>query len=99
VTCNFVCGAPWVVFPVGLVEPVELRGIRRGQVGPARGTGGTGAGRARAARVKIFPGGSTGPTDRSHQNRQICLQYHRFHLVTPNRDVSRTRMKTSLLRN
>ena len=99
VTCNFGCAASWVVFPVGLVEPVELRGIRRANVGPARGTGGTGAGRTRAAKVKIFPGGSTGSTDRSHQNRQICLQYHRFHLVTPKRDGSLARMKTSLSRN
>ncbi len=97
--CNFVCGAPWVVFPVGLVEPVELHGIRRGHVGPVRGTGGTGAGRARTARVKICPGGSTGPTDRSHQNQRNRLQYHRFHLVTPNRDVSLTRMKLSLSRS
>jgi len=29
---NFVCAAPRVVFLVELVEPVELRGIRRGQV-------------------------------------------------------------------
>ena len=97
--CNFVCAAPWVVFPVGLVEPVELHGIRRGHVGPARGTGGTGAGQARAAGVKIFLRGSTGPTDRSHQNRQNCLQYHRFHLVTPERDGSLARMKMSLSRN
>ena len=94
--CNFVCAAPWVVFPVGPVEPVELRGIRRGHVGPARGTGGTGAGRAPAAGVKIFLRGSTGPTDRFHQNQQNCLQYHRFHLVTPKRDGSLARMKTSL---
>ncbi len=98
-TCNFVCGAPWVVFPVRPVEPVELRGIRRGHVGPARGTGGTGAGRARAAGVNISLRGSTGPTDRSHQNQRNRLQYHRFHLVTPNRDVSLTRMKMSLSRN
>ncbi len=52
--CNFVCAAPPVVFPVGLVVPVELRGIRRGQVGPARGTGGTGAAGVHAAGVKFF---------------------------------------------
>ena len=95
--CNFVCAAPWVVFPVGLVEPVELRGIRRGHVGPARGTGGTGAaGQARAAGVKIFLRGSTGPTDRSHQNGQNGLKYHRFHLAAPKRDGSLPRMKMSL---
>ena len=80
-------------FPVGLVEPVELRGIRRGQVGPARGTGGTGAHAAHAAEERILLVGSTGPTDRSHQNQQNCLQYHRFHLVTPKRDGSLARMK------
>jgi hypothetical protein len=32
VICNFVCAASGVVFPVGLVVPVELRGIRRGHV-------------------------------------------------------------------
>jgi hypothetical protein len=99
VICNFVCSAPQVVFRVGLVVPVELHGIRRGPVGPARGTGGTGAGRARAAGVNISLRGSTGPTDRSHQNQRNRLQYHRFHLVTPNRNVSLTRMKISLSRN
>jgi hypothetical protein len=98
VICNFVCAAPWVVFPVGLVEPVELRGIRRSHVGPARGTGGTGVGRPSAAGVKIFLRGSTGPTDRSHQNQQNGLQYHRFHLAAPNRDGSLPRMKMSLWR-
>ena len=75
-------------FPVGLVEPVELRGIRRGQVGPARGTGGTDVRLAHAARTEISLLGSTGPTDRSHQNQQNCLQYHRFHPVTRKRDGS-----------
>ena len=97
--CNFVCAAHWVVFPVELVEPVELRGVRRGHVAPARGTGGTGAGQARAARVQIFLHGSTGPTRQSHQNRQNCLQYHRFHLVTSERDGSLARMKMSLSSN
>jgi hypothetical protein len=95
--CNFVCAAPWVVFPVGLVEPVELPGIRRSHVGPARGTGGTGVGRAGAAWVRIFLRGSTGSTDRSHQNQQNCLQYHRFHLAAPKRDGSLARGKMSLL--
>jgi hypothetical protein len=99
VICNYVCAAHWVVFPVELVEPVELRGVRRGHVGPARGTGGTGAGQARAARVQIFLHGSTGPTRQSHQNRQNCLQYHRFHLVTSERDGSLARMKMSLSSN
>ena len=96
--CNFVCAAPWVVFPVGLVEPVELRGIRRGHVGPARWTGGTGVGRPSADGVEIFLRGSTGPTDRSHQNQQNCLQYHRFHLAAPKRDGSLQRLKMSLSR-
>jgi hypothetical protein len=99
VICNFISTAPWGVFPVGLVEPVELRGIRRGHVGPARGTGGTGAaGQARAAGVKIFLRGSTGPTDRFHQNQQNCLQYHRFHLAAPKCDGSLPRLKMSLSR-
>jgi hypothetical protein len=55
VICNFVCVASWVVFPAGLVEPVELHGIQRGHVGPARGTGGTAVGRAPDAQVKILP--------------------------------------------
>ena len=97
--CNFVCPAPVVVSPVGLVVPVELHWIRRRHMGPARGTGGTGAGQARAARVQIFLHGSTGPTRQSHQNRQNCLQYHRFHLVTSERDGSLARMKMSLSSN
>ena len=96
--CNFVCAAPAVVSPVGLVVPVELHWIRRGRVGPARGTGGTGAGQARAARVQIFLHGSTGPTRQSHQNRQNCLQYHRFHLAAPKCDGSLPRLKMSLSR-
>lgn len=97
--CNFVCADPLGVFPVGLVEPVELRGIRRGHVGPARGTGGTGAaGQAREAGMKISLHGSTGPTRRFHQNQQNCLQYHRFHLAAPNRDGSLQRLKMSLSR-
>ena len=97
--CNFVCAAPAVVSPVGLVVPVELHWIWRGRVGPARGTGGTGAGQARAARVQIFLHGSTGPTRQSHQNRQNCLQYHRFHLVTSERDGPLASMKMSLSSN
>ena len=96
--CNYVCAAHWVVFPVELVEPVELRGVRRGHVAPARGTGGTGAGQAREAGVKISLHGSTGPTRRSHQNQQNGLQYHRFHLAAPKRDGSLPRMKMSLSR-
>ena len=72
---NFVCAAPQVVFPVELVEPVELRGIRRGHVGPARGTGGTGAaGHARAAGVKIFLRGSppVPPTGSTKINKTAC---------------------------
>jgi hypothetical protein len=98
VICNYVCAAHWVVFPVELVEPVKLRGIRRGHVGPARGTGGTGAGQAREAGVKISLHGSTGPTRWFHQNQQNCLQCHRFHLAAPNRDGSLQRLKMSLPR-
>ena len=65
-------------FPVGLVEPVELRGIRRANVGPARGTGGTDVRTRSCCRDRKLPG-STGPTGQSHQNQQNCLQYHRFH--------------------
>jgi hypothetical protein len=88
VICNSVFVAPRIVFQVGLVEPVELRGIRRGHGGPARGTGGTGARAAHTAEERISLVGSTGPTDRSHQNQQNCLQYHRFHPVTRKRDGS-----------
>jgi hypothetical protein len=80
------------------VEPVELRGIRRGHGGPARGTGGTGARAAHTAEERILLVGSTGPTDRFHQNQQNCLQYHRFHLAAPNRDGSLQRLKMSLSR-
>jgi len=81
---------------VELVEPVELHGIQLGHVGPARGTGGTGVRAAHTAEQRILLAGSTSPTNRSHQNQQNCLQYHRFHLVTPMRDGSLARMKTSL---
>ena len=94
--CNYVCAAHWVVFPVELVEPVELRGIRRGQVTPARGTGGTGFGRPPAAGLKIFLHGSTGTTDRFHHNQQNCLQYHRFHLAAPKRNDPLPRLKMFL---
>ena len=97
--CNYVCAAPRVVFLVEPVEPVELRGIRRGQVTPARGTGGTGLGRPPAAGLKIFLHGSTGTTDRFHHNQQNCLQYHRFHLVTSERDGPLASMKMSLSSN
>ena len=93
--CNFVCAAPWGVFPLGLVKPVELGGIRRGRVAPTRGTGGTGFG---CCRVKIFMYGSTGPTDRFRQDQQNGLQYHRFHLVVPKRDGCLPRRKISLWR-
>ena len=75
------------------MEPVELRGIRRGHRGPARGTGGTGAHAAHTAEERIWLVGSTGPTDRFRQNRQNCLQYYRFHLVFPKRDGSLAREK------
>ena len=77
--CNYVCAAHWVVFPVELVEPVELRGVRRGHVAPARGTGGTGAGQAREAGVKISLHGSTGPTRRSHTATPNPVEFHRYH--------------------
>jgi hypothetical protein len=66
VICNSVFVAPRIVFQVGLVEPVEPRGIRRGHVGPARGTGGTDVRLAHAARMEILllvpPVPPTGPT-------------------------------------
>jgi hypothetical protein len=89
VICNFAGAAPWVVFPVGLVEPVELHGIQRGHVGPARGTGGTGVVRPRAAVMQILLRGSTSTTGRYHQNQQNCLQYHRFHGHPRNATASR----------
>ena len=96
--CNFGRAAPRSVFPVGPVEPVELGGIRRGHVAPARGTGGTGVGRPGAAGGQICLRGSTGPTGQFHQNQQNCLQYHRFHLTAPKHDGSLPRLKMSLSR-
>ena len=65
--CNSVFVAPRIVSPVGLVVPVELHGIRRGHVGPARGTGGTGVRQAHAAEREnlassVPPVPPTGPT-------------------------------------
>ena len=71
-TCNFVCAASWVVFPVGLVEPVELRGIRAA-MWDRRGTGGTDVRLAHAARMEILllvlPVPPTGP---SKINKTVC---------------------------
>ena len=86
--CNSVVVAPPDRFPVGLVEPVELHGISARQCG----TGAWNRWDRRSTRSCCQEGnlasGSTGPTDRSHQNQQNCPQYHRFHPVTRKRDGS-----------
>ena len=74
--CNFVCFARWIVYLVGPVEPVELRGIRRAQVELLGGTGGIGVGLAFRWRVSTVP--PVTPTG-STKNRQKGLKYHRFH--------------------
>ena len=96
---NFVCAAPAVVFPGGTggtggtpLDSAWPCGTGRWDRWNRRRPGS-------CCRAKIFLRGSTGPTDRSHQNRQNCLQYHRFHLVTPERDGSLARMKMSLSSN
>ena len=53
--CTFVCFAPCVVYAVGLVEPVELRGIWRGHVVLQRGTGGTGVVLGSCWRINVVP--------------------------------------------
>lgn len=80
--CTSVCLFPRVVYLVGPVEPVELRGVWCAQVEPLRGTGGTGVGLGfwwREGPVPtVTPVGST-------ENRQKRVKYHRFHrLHLPN---------------
>ena len=53
--CTFVCFAPCVVYAVGLVEPVELRGIWRGHLVLQRGTGGTGVVLGSCWRINVVP--------------------------------------------
>jgi hypothetical protein len=76
VICNFVCFALGVASSVGPVEPVELRGIRRAQVEPLGGTGGTGVGLAFRWRVSAVPPVPPTGTTKSDQKGP---QYHRFH--------------------
>ena len=62
-----------VVYRVGPVEPVELRGIRRAQV---ELLGGTGVGLAFRWRVSAVP---PVPPTGTTKNREKGLKYHRFH--------------------
>ena len=91
--CTSVWLSPRVVNPVGLVEPVELRGIRPAQVELRRGTGGTGVGVAFCRRITMVP--PVTPTGTT-KNRQKGLQYHRFHQSPLPHDGSFTGLKTIL---
>jgi hypothetical protein len=93
--CNFVCFAPWIVYLVGPVEPVELRGIRRAQVELLGGTGGTGVGVAFRWRMRAVPPVTPIGTT---ENRQKGLKYHRFHRLHLTHDVCLTGLKTIFAR-
>ena len=87
--------APWIVYSVALVEPVELAGIWRAQVEPQRGTGGTGVGPALCWHISVVP--RVTPTGTT-KNRRKGLQYHRFHRLPMPHDGSFTGLKTIFAR-
>jgi hypothetical protein len=91
VICSPVFVAPWVVSSGGPVEPVELRGIWRGQVELQRGTGGTrvSPGSLWANMVPpVTPAGSTRINIES-------LQYHRFHQFPADSLARKTRVSAT----
>jgi hypothetical protein len=76
VSCNFVRLSPHVVCPVGLVEPVELRGIQRAQVELPGVTGGTDPCLTLRWRMSAVPPVTPTGTTKHHQKG---LKYHRLH--------------------
>ena len=89
--CTSACLSPRVVYSVVLVEPVELHGIRRAQVEPQRGTGGTGDGLGFCWRESPVPPVTPIGTTKNHQKRP---QYHRFHRLHLPDGGPRARSKT-----